>query len=617
MERNLQMRLGLVAAILVVVGVSLAPTLMYDYSEAAMDLPMAEDGSDPRSSLPSWWSEGLLSRLLPQNGLSLGLDLQGGMDLVVSVNVGQAVDHELQTRENGIRDAFKENKIDYNKIEVDKAADTLTLEYAEDKSMRDGQEWLRGGDLVTVEGKDSLVQTLALSDAYVRDLRDRTVLQTRNVLNRRMDGFGLREPEISRQGENRIRLQLPGAKDPERIKKAIKTKANLEFFLVDDGKDGQPMIGEERELAEQKNQGKAPPGMALVSWENIYSEKGETIECYFIETTGIGPGPVSINRRLTLNAEEPGSGSIDEGKCYLLREDKSISGSGLVDARPQMDPDPLQSNYVVNFTWNAASARKFAKLTGENVSKLLAVVLDGRVESAPQIKSRIYKRGQITGNFGAEEAAMLSTVLKSGALQVGITFEEERTVGATLGADSIKSGKIAIFWGALTVVVFMVIYYRVAGIIADVALVMNIAVIMAALGLFGATLTLPGIAGIVLTVGMAVDANVLIFERVREELRTGKTPMAAIEAGYGKALWTILDANITTLIAALVLLQWGTGPIKGFAITLAIGIVTSMFTAIVVTRIIYDLLFHYRKGVAISIGIKYEPAVYAGGRRRR
>jgi len=260
---------------------------------------------------------------------------------------------------------------------------------------------------------------------------------------------------------------------------------------------------------------------------------------------------------------------------------------------------------VVNFQFNLEGARRFARITGENIGERLAIVLEGKVRSAPVIRARIYDRGVIEGNFTFQEARDLAIVLRAGALPVEIEIEEERTVGPSLGKDLINRGKWAILIGGIAVVVFMVVYYSGAGLIADIALALNLLFIMAALAGLRATLTLPGIAGIALTVGMAVDANIIIFERIREEWRLGKTPRSAVEAGYQRSLWTILDANITTLIAAAILFQVGTGPIRGFAVTLTLGIFSSLFTALFVTRTIYELIFaRGRMREKLSIGIK-------------
>jgi preprotein translocase subunit SecD len=595
MERNLLYRIILVAVVLVVSLLALVPTVMYDYQTN-------------KTRLPAWWTGSALARVLPQNSLALGLDLQGGMDLVVSVDVNEAVINELRNRQDNIQDYFRKENILVNKLELEPARQRILIEYPTADAMRQGETYMQKnfGDLVIVEGRDSLQPYYGMRDSAKATLLKNTIEQVRNVLARRMDQFGLKEPEIVVQGQNQIRLQLPGVSDRNRIIIMVKRTAKLEFALVQ-------AVGKSRAAVDAENKGLPPSGMNLATWTDPSDETNQ-LECYFPDSVGVKPGPVPSNRRLVLGVEK--TGSQDRDSCYLLMEDQVISGKELKDARPGYDPEQMGAS-VVDFEWNMAAAQRFSKLTGDHVGEPLAIVLEGQVVSAPMIRSKIFNRGQISGNFSAEEATDLANVLRSGALDVNVKIEEERSVGASLGADSIHKGEVALVWGGVTVVVFMMVYYSVGGIIANVALSLNVILILAILSLFGATLTLPGLAGIVLTIGMAVDANVLIFERVREELRTGKTPLASIDAGYGKAFWTIFDSNITTLIAALVLLQWGTGPIKGFAITLAIGITSSMFTAIVVTRMVYDLMFMLRKKPTISIGIKLAPVANGvrGGKR--
>ncbi len=355
------------------------------------------------------------------------------------------------------------------------------------------------------------------------------------VLRNRIDQFGVKEPVLQKQGGNRILIQLPGITNRERALNLIGQTALLEFKLV--AKDPQ--------LLKRALSGDVPPGYELKYLNN-----------------------------------EP----------LLLKKEAVLTGEYLVNAEVRFD----QSRFgqpIVALKFNSKGARKFARITGENVGKRLAILLDGKVKSAPVIKERI-PSGQavITGRFSLQEARDLAIVLKAGALPAPLVIEEERTVGPLLGKDSIERGIRAIIIGSCAVAVFMILYYLLAGVVAIFALILNILIILGALGYFGATLTLPGIAGIVLTIGMAVDANVLIYERIREELRLGKTLSASIQAGYQKAFLTIFDANLTTLIAALILFQFGTGPIRGFATTLSIGIIASMFTALFVTRIIYDIL---------------------------
>jgi len=375
-----------------------------------------------------------------------------------------------------------------------------------------------------------------------------------------VDEFGVTEPSIQRQGKDRIVIQLPGIKeeDRQRVLNIIKRTAKLEFMLVDD-------FATTKEALLDRLGGVVPPGKRLLP-------------------------EVDRNGNIT--------------GWYLLREEPKITGDYLVDARVGFQQTAL-GGAVVHFKFNLEGARRFARITGEHIGERLAIVLENKVRSAPVIRSRIYDRGVIEGDFTVDEARDLAIVLRAGALPVSIEIEEERTVGPSLGKDLINRGKWAILLGGVVVLAFMVIYYMGAGLIADLAILLNLLFIMAMLAGLRATLTLPGIAGIALTVGMAVDANIIIFERIREEWRTGKTPRSAIEAGYQRSLWTVLDANITTLIAAAILFQVGTGPIRGFAVTLTLGIISSLYTALFVTRTIYDLLYSLKKRKdTLSIGIK-------------
>jgi len=380
-----------------------------------------------------------------------------------------------------------------------------------------------------------------LPDNAKADATNRVIETLRN----RIDQFGVSEPLIQKQGRDRIVIQLPGITDRDRALQIIKQTAHLELKLVED---------DEKKLRAAKA-GKVPAGYELK---------------YLIPT-------------------REGGDAAKNKEPLLLHKEASLTGDSLVDARAQQGSMGFYPEVV--FSLNTKGGRRFARLTKNNIGKRLAIVLDGKVKSAPVIKSEIPSgKGQIEGQFSWDEATDLALVLRAGALPVPIQIEEERTVGPTLGRDSIERGIKAVLFGGILVIVFMAIYYLIAGLIADFALCSNIVIILGALAYFKATLTLPGIAGLILTIGMAVDANVLIFERIREEFRRGKPLRLAVATGYNKAFSTIMDANLTTLITALILFKVGTGPIKGFAITLSIGILASMFTALVVTRLIFDSL---------------------------
>ena len=385
---------------------------------------------------------------------------------------------------------------------------------------------LQGGMYLVLE-----VDTSELGEDAKKDARARAI----EILRNRLDPQGVKEYPIYPQGRDRIIIQLPGETDRERVLMRIKRVAHLEFKLVSDDIDRMKAALD----------GNVPPGHDLFE--------------------------------------------LDE-KPILIEKKAVLTGDALTDARVDFSQRTFGEPYV-SLTFNNKGARLFSQITGQNVNKRLAIVLDGVVQSAPVIRERIPSgRAQITGKFSVEEANDLAIVLRAGALPAPVNVIEERTVGPTLGKDSIEKGIKAVLLGGIVVISFMLIYYLIAGVIANVALCMNLILILGVLSYFKATLTLPGIAGLVLTVGMAVDANVLIFERIKEELRSGKTLHSGIVGGYNKAFLTILDANVTTLITALILFQFGTGPVRGFATTLSIGILASMFTAIVVTRVIFDIL---------------------------
>lgn len=493
-----------------------------------------------------------------QENLKLGLDLRGGIHLVLQVEVDDAVRSETtkdidrllqEVTDAGIEGATanptSSSSFDLQGIPADRDREVggIVNEYLP------GWNWQRRGELLVFKMELANLNT-------IRDLAVRQALQT---IRNRVDEFGVADPVIQRQGleGDRLVVQLPGVDDPERVKRLIKNTAFLEFRLVTYPLGGGGVGGREEILAHYG--GQVPANVEILTGV-IQDDQGRAIgeQFYAVETRTV------------------------------------ITGRDLKTARPGVGEF---NQPVVNFYLTHEGGKLFSEATGANVGKGLAIVLDGNVVSAPNIRSRIGDQGIIEGSFTRQEVEDLSTVLRSGALPAGITYLEERTVGPTLGQDSIRQGLRAGLIGLSLVVLTMLVVYKGTGINAVVALVLNIILIFGALAYFGATLTLPGIAGIVLTIGMAVDANVLIFERIREELHHGRTVKSAIDAGFGKALSSVMDANITTLIAALFLFQFGTGPIRGFAVTLSIGILASLFTAIVVSRWIFDLVLSRRRRV--------------------
>jgi preprotein translocase subunit SecD len=492
------------------------------------------------SEFPGWWSN-----LLPRDKIHLGLDLQGGMHLVLEVGSLKAVESHLERVVEELKRDLRRTKIRYVELKrVGNDRITLTLMRSEDKDSFEKMAEANYPDFDEISVPDNEDQPsfqLSLLPRAKSRIMKMAVDQALETIRNRIDQFGVSEPDIRPQEDNRILVQLPGIKDPKRAVDLIGKTALLEFKLVD-----------EDHSVEEALKGNIPPG------DEILYE-------------------VTIDPKTGHEKKIP----------FLLKKRTLITGEYITDARVQFDSQ--YSEPYVSLSFDARGARLFEQITGQNIKKRLAIVLDKKVNSAPVIQDKISGgKAQITGRFTTDEARDLAIILRAGALPAPVKIIEDRTVGPSLGKDSIEKGFKSMIIGGLVVVIFMVVYYGISGIITDLALLFNIVIIMAGLAFFGATLTLPGIAGIILTIGMSVDANVLIFERIREELRLGKTARASIEGGYGKALVTILDAQVTTLIAALVLFQFGTGPVRGFAVTVSIGIIGSLFTAIFVTRIIFD-----------------------------
>ena len=469
---------------------------------------------------------------LPNKQISLGLDLQGGSHLLLEVEVNAVIRERLVALVDAARTELRRARIGYRGLGVQGQGISFTVRDPGqvDEARRIARRLETGTETAVSGGRF----TIALTDQAVRDVKTSAVNQSIEIVRRRIDETGVREPAIQRQGADRILVQLPGVKDPERIKRLLGKTAKMNFRLVDQSMS-----------AEQARRGRPPPGSQLLPADNEIGPDGEPVQ-------------------------------------YLVRKRVMVGGDTLVDAQPTVqDAQP-----VVSFRFDAVGARRFGDTTRRNVGRPFAIVLDGKVISAPVIREPILGgSGIISGNFTVQSARDLALLLRAGALPAPLTVLEERTVGPGMGADSIRAGKIASVLAIVIVIVFMAAAYGTFGVMADIALTLNMILIGAALSLLQATLTLPGIAGIVLTIGMAVDANVLIFERIREEQRNGRTPISAVDAGYQRALTTIIDANLTTFIAAVLLFQFGSGPIKGFAVTLAIGLMTSMFTAIMVTRL--------------------------------
>ncbi|WP_029011255.1 protein translocase subunit SecD [Azospirillum halopraeferens] len=473
-----------------------------------------------QGELPSW---------APTRTINLGLDLQGGSHLLLEVDLRAVTQERLNALLDSVRSELRTANIGYLDLAIDGSAVAFTVrEPGRVDEARDLVRRIESGALETSVDGAGRVRVGPTEEAIAARGRQ-AVDQSIEIVRRRVDETGTREPTIQRQGEDRILLQLPGIDDPERVKRLIGQTAKMTFHLVDETVSPAEMMA-----------GRVPPG---------------TLRLPLVEQPG---QYMAVNRRVM------------------------VSGDTLTDAQATFQ----DGRPVVSFRFDSVGARRFGDATRENVGRLFAIVLDNRIISAPVIREPILGgAGVISGNFTVQTASDLALLLRAGALPAPLNVIEERTVGPGLGADSIEAGKIASVAGLTLVVVLILATYGLFGVFAVSALVINMVLIFAALSAFQATLTLPGIAGIVLTIGMAVDANVLIFERIREEQRNGRSVISAIDAGYSRALTTIIDSQLTTLIAAVLLYAFGSGPIRGFAVTLTIGIVTSLFTAIWVTRL--------------------------------
>jgi preprotein translocase subunit SecD len=489
--------------------------------------------------------------------LNLGLDLQGGIHLVLGVDVDKALESQVERAVADIRAALEKKGIGVARA-ARQGTSEIVLQLPSPQSWNDALTVLNDFPVYDRKSTDQAAGRilLALSEREAAAQRDLAIRQGLETLRNRVDQFGVAEPTIQQQGENRILVQLPGIQDPERAKALIGKTALLEFRLLD-----------ERTTVEDALAGRLPE-----TSEVLYQRR--------------------VDKETKAERKIP----------YVVQKRTLLTGAELNRAEVQADPNS-PGNWQVAIELNAVGTRVFGEITEQNVGKLLAIILDGNVNSAPRINERIPGgRAVITGQFSIEDARDLVIVLRAGALPAPVKILEERTVGPSLGADSIRQGMIAILASAAVVFVFMLVYYRLSGLVADVALGLNLLILLATMAGFHATLTLPGIAGIALTIGMAVDTNILIFERIREESRTGKTIRAAIDAGFSRAFRTVVDTHITVLVSAAILYNFGTGPVKGFAVSLAIGIATSLFTAVFFTRLLFDLLYKGRRRLqALSI----------------
>ena len=508
-------------------------------------------------ALPNFYNINSTISFLPKNTLNLGLDLRGGSYLLLEVDTETIKKEKSEFLLDDIRSNFRKSNIKYSNLKIQENGVNITI--LEEEKLNDAKDLVSSLDQGINSNNIFMNQGVAelsiqennnnLSIIFTEDgLRSKyrsAVNQSIEIVRRRIDGLGVTEPSIQRQGNNRILLEVPGLDDPQRLKDLLGQTAKLNFRMVDTS------ISVSEALRNK------PPSRSEILYDNDMI-------------------PWLVNKRIL------------------------VSGEKLADA--QAGFDQTTNSPVVNFRFDVSGGKAFARATSENVGRPFAIILDNQVISAPTIRQPILGgSGQIEGGFSVESANDLAVLLRAGALPAPLNILEERTIGPGLGADSVNSGKIATIVGMLLVLVFIFISYGRFGLYANIALTLNIIFIIGVLSLIQATLTLPGIAGIVLTIGMAVDANVIIFERIREEYDNGKSPFSAVESGYNIALRTILDANITTLIASVILIFLGTGPVKGFAVTLSIGVLTSFFTAFVVTRLIISQWLLKRKPEELPI----------------
>lgn len=503
--------------------------------------------------LPSWWKG-----ILPTDKIHLGLDLQGGSHLVMEVDTVKAVEGALDLIATDLEDTLTAQNVRYKRIgrvAADKVQVTLYDRGTADTVQTQIKKKYPEMELLPAFDDAGFVSLqLRMNEKVAQDRKDKAVSQALETIRNRIDQFGVSEPVIQREGINHIVVQLPGIKDPKRAIELIGKTARLEFKLVD----------------ENINPAIATPG-TIPEDEELLTEKKVD------QTTG-------------MVSEIP----------LVVKKKAMITGELLTDAQVRIDSQFNQPYVAIEF--NSTGARLFDQVTAANVGKRFAIVLDNTIYSAPVIRERISGgSAQISGSFTEKEAADLAIVLRAGSLPAPVKIIQNVTVGPSLGQDSINKGLMAGLIGVALVVVFMTMYYKLSGLVANFGMVLNILYLMGALAALGATLTLPGIAAIVLLVGMSVDSNVLIFERIREELRLGKTPSAGVDSGYDKAFLTIMDSHVTTLITAAVLFQFGTGPVKGFAVSLSLGIIINLFTSLVATKVVFDFVLSRLRVKKLSI----------------
>jgi preprotein translocase subunit SecD len=522
-------------------------------------------GTDPQKSIEAIKAHGIVAGI--QQNIHLGLDLRGGTHLILQVQVNDAVNAETDQTIERLKDALKKKNLAYGdilKLDPVNAPQTVTLRGVDIGAAGDLRSIVSDqfGEYDLTSGPENSWM-VTLKPTVLDTIKTRAVQQAIETIRNRIDQLGVSEPVIQEHGlgDYQILVQLPGVDDPARVKEVMQSTAMLEIRQAQD--NGHPYASEQEALA--AHNGILPPDSVIMKGKNMGSSAGsESPDVYYI-----------VNRVSAVSGRD------------LRAAEAGHEESGRPD---------------VSFTLTRDGGDRFYQFTSQHVGDSLAVVLDGKVQEVANIKEAIRDTGRISGAFSEQQTKDLSMILRSGALPASIKYLEERTVGPSLGADSIHEGVRAAMVGMIAVMVFMLVYYRFAGINADLALMLNLVILLGFLGFSGATLTLPGIAGLILTVGMGVDSNVLIFERIREELRAGKTPPSAVEQGFGHAWVTIVDTHVTTIVSAAILFLFGTGPVKGFAVTLTFGLLANLFTAVFVSRTIFDsILNRHQHGEALSI----------------
>ena len=521
-------------------------------------------GTDPEKSIAAIKAHGPVAGI--QENIHLGLDLRGGTHLILQVQVNDAVNAETDQTVERLKDALKKKNIVYGdilKVDPVTAPQTVTLRGMDVGAGGDLRSLVADqfGDYDLASGAEN-AWNVSLKPGVMDTIKRRAVEQAVETIRNRIDQLGVSEPVIQEHGlgEHQILVQLPGVDDPARVKEVMQSTAMLEIRQALD--NGKPYSSEQEALA--AHNGVLPSDAVLIKGRNV---------------AGTGAGSPDV--------------------YYMINRVSAVSGRDLRSAEAGHEENGRPD---VSFTLTRDGGDRFYQFTSQHVGEPLAIVLDGKVQEVANIREAIRDTGRISGSFTEQQTKDLSMILRSGALPASIKYLEERTVGPSLGADSIRQGLRAAMIGMFAVMGFMLIYYRFAGINADLALVLNLVILLGFLGFSGATLTLPGIAGLILTVGMGVDSNVLIFERIREELRAGKNPPSAVEQGFGHAWLTIVDTHVTTIVSAAILFLFGTGPVKGFAVTLTFGLLANLFTAVFVSRTIFDsILNRHRHGEALSI----------------